>query len=65
MDEEHAEAVAKALGGEPWNSGGGIWLVVLRRQDGSVVVVSGDVVCEYGSEEAFEASEAAASIVLH
>jgi hypothetical protein len=52
--EDAAKAVATALGGAAWQSGGGIWLTVITRTDGHLVVVSGDVVCEYESEKAFE-----------
>lgn len=34
MDEQQATAVAEALGGETWQSGGGMWLVIVRRTDG-------------------------------
>ncbi len=41
MTEEQAKNVAAALGGDSWQSGGGIWLVLLRRSDGRLVVDSG------------------------
>lgn len=65
MDEKNAEAVAEALGGETWQSGGNIWLVVLRRADGKLVVLSDDVICEYNNDEAFENNSPALSILLH
>ena len=65
MDEKQATAVADALGGKTWQSGGGIFLVLLHRSDGSLVVISDEAVCEYGDESAFEAAEACASIILH
>ena len=40
MDEEKAEALAKLLGGETWQSGGNLWLVILKRSDGKVVAIS-------------------------
>ncbi len=42
MTDEEATAVATALDGEAWQSGGEIWSVALRRQDGRLVVVSDD-----------------------
>ena len=33
MNEDQAIAIADALGAEAWQSGGDIWLVILRRQD--------------------------------
>lgn len=45
--------IARLLGGQPWQSGGGIWLVLIRRSDGGIVAVSDDVACEYASEAAF------------
>lgn len=65
MDEQQAEAVAAALGGTAWNSGGGLYLVRIERSDGHFVVVSDEVVCEYEDDDAFEAGRATRSIILH
>jgi hypothetical protein len=64
MNEEQAKAVAEALGGSEWQSGGGIWLVVIRKQDGEIVVISDDAVCEYKNEDAFEESKADTTVFL-
>ena len=64
MNEEKAEATAAALGGETWHSGGGIWLVLIRRKDGKLVVVSDEAVCEYESQEQFDEGEATNTIFL-
>ena len=64
MDEEKAEALAKLFGGETWNSGGDIWLVILRRADGKVVAISDEVVAEYADEEALGAGEPENQILL-
>ena len=50
MDEEKAESLAKLLGGETWQSGGDIWLVILKRADGKIVAISDEVVAEYADE---------------
>ena len=42
MDERTVEQLAAILGGEAWQSGGGIYLVTVNRDDGSLVVFSGD-----------------------
>ena len=47
MDEEKAGALAKLLGGETWQSGGDMWLVIIRRSDGKVVTISNEVVTAY------------------
>jgi len=65
MNETQAEAVAKALRGDTWQSGGDIWLVVLRRSNGKVVVMSDEVVKEYDSEDAFEDDRESSTIMLH
>jgi len=65
MNEQQAKGMVTALGGYAWNSGGGMWLVRLKRADGSIVVISDDVVCEYGGEKEFEASSPRTSILLH
>jgi hypothetical protein len=64
MEEREAEAVAAALGGEPWQSGGDIWLVIRHRADGHMVVISDDAVCEYQDEKAFEQGNTLLSILL-
>jgi hypothetical protein len=64
MNEQQAEAVAKALGGETWQSGGGIWLVIFRRADSRVVVISEEVVCEYENDDALDSGTPAQSIFL-
>lgn len=63
MNQKQAEALAKVLGGEAWQSDGGIWLVSLHVGD-KYVVFSGDCVCEYTSEKAFKEGRAAKTIYL-
>jgi len=65
MDQQTAGAVAEALGGQAWHSGGGIWLVRFERADGKLVVVSDEVVCEYGNDGAFDQAQPTAAIRLH
>jgi hypothetical protein len=65
MTEEQAQSVADALGGDTWQSGGDIWLIVKHRQDGRVVVISDEAVCEYASDGDFEKGQAASVIVLN
>lgn len=64
MNEEEAHKLAEILGGYTWQSGGGILLVIVRREDNRLVVFSGDVVCEYETEEAFDAGRADKTIML-
>ena len=64
MDEEKAEALAKLLGGETWQSGGDIWLVIFRRPDGKMVAISDEVVCEYAGEIALGEGKPDNQIVL-
>ncbi len=65
MDEEQATQIASALGGEAWNSGGDYWLVLFRRSDGKLVVISDEIICEYDDEGAFENNNPTATIILH
>jgi hypothetical protein len=65
MDEKQAEAIAEVLGGETWQSGGDIWLVLLRRSDGKLIVLSDELVSEYENDEAFENNRSSNSIFLH
>jgi hypothetical protein len=64
MDEARATSVADALGGEAWQSGGGIWLVLVRRPDGHVVVFSDESVCEYENQDAFDEARATTTVML-
>ena len=64
MEEEKAVAIADALGGDAWQSGGDIWLVLLRRPDGHLVVISDEIICEYESQEAFDNSKSIKAINL-
>ena len=65
MTETEAEAIAAALGGRTWNSGGGVWLVLFDRLDGKLIVLSDDAICEYDNMEGFEKAQAKVTIVLH
>ena len=65
MNEQQAQAIADSLGGETWQSGGDIWLVTMRRDDGKVVVISDDAICLYADEEAFDRGEALQTIEFH
>ena len=64
MDEKQAKALAKAIGGEDWQSGGGIYVVGIRRPDGKMVVISDDLVAEYEDDEAFDEGRATSTILL-
>ena len=64
MDESKANAIAELLGGYAWNSGGGIYLVVIDLADGARIVISDEVVSEYRDDESMENGEALATIRL-
>ena len=64
LNELTAPVVATALGGDTWQSGGGIWLIVKRTTDGRVVTISPEVVKEYENEEAFEEDRPKSSLVM-
>ena len=64
MNEEQANTIAEAMGGEVWQTGGDIWLVLFRRQDGKIVAISDEVVCEYENDDQLESGRPAASIIL-
>ena len=64
MTEKQAIAVADALGGDAWQSGGDIWLVLRKRSDNQLVVLSDECVCEYKDESAFERAEVSNSVLL-
>lgn len=64
MNEQQAKALAEIFSGEAWNSGGGTWLAAYWRGDGKYIVFSGDAVCEYDSEEAFDTNKASTTLIL-
>jgi hypothetical protein len=64
MDEQTAEKLAVIIGGESWQSGDGIHVVTVNRDDGSLVVFSEDAICEYESDDAFDAGRASKTIHL-
>jgi hypothetical protein len=65
MSESEAKALAKLLRGEQWQSGGGIWLATIQRQDGKIIVLSDDVVRLFDDEDALSKDRARASITFH
>jgi hypothetical protein len=64
LNEVSAPIVAAALGGDAWQSGGGIWLIVKRTVDGRVVTISPEVVNVYENKEAFEEDRPKSSLVM-
>ena len=64
MDEEKATKLAELLGGETWQSGGDIWLVLIRRADGKIVAISDEVACEYEDEASLDEGRPSASVYL-
>jgi len=61
----NSRQLATIIGGEAWQSGGGIYLVTVNRDDGSLVVLSGDTICEYENDEAFDAGRASKTVLLN
>ncbi len=65
MNELQAKQIASALAGEAWQSGGGMWLVLLRQGNGKLVVISDEAVCEYEDEKHFEEAKNSKAIMLN
>lgn len=65
MDQNTAQPVARALRGEAWHSGGGIWLVLFHRADDKILAMSDEVIKLYNSRNAFEEDEASSVVLLH
>lgn len=61
MNENQAKTVAAALGAQPWQSGGGIWLVVFTSPP-KVIAISEDGVTEYADWDDFYAGKARTEI---
>lgn len=63
MNQLQAKSLAKAIGGEEWSVGGD-YVVGIHRPDGYIVVISDDAVAEYPDDEAYDAANPSASIML-
>lgn len=64
VTEEEATLLASSIGGQVWQSGGGVHVVLLRRPDGAIVAFSDDLVAEYADENALEAAAPSTTILL-
>ena len=64
MDEENAKQIANILGGEVWDSGGGICLVLKRRSDSRIAALSDEAVCVYADEEELQGGKPQETILL-
>ncbi|MGB0768092.1 MAG: hypothetical protein ACPGYV_10315 [Phycisphaeraceae bacterium] len=64
LNERQANALATIYGGLPWQPYPGIWLLVVTREDGSLVVFDNDGVCAYDNAEDLELANPAVEIRL-
>jgi hypothetical protein len=64
MMEHHANALALIYGGNLWQPYPGHWLLVIPRDDGSLVVFDREGVCLYQDERAMEDGEPVCEICL-
>jgi hypothetical protein len=64
MDELRADQLARVLGGQIYLTDGQVWVVVIDRSDGRVVVLTETSVDEYADWKAFKAGHCYASIQL-
>lgn len=62
--DKRCKQLANLLGGSVWQSDGGIFLVLVHRDDGHVVAISNEYVTEYESEEALAEGRSGNSIRL-
>lgn len=64
LTESEVQGLAAVLGGDVWDSGGGVELIVIERPDGRVVAVSDESVCEYADRDALMGGQPSNSIML-
>jgi len=64
LTESEVQRLAAVLGGDVWDSGGGVELIVIERPDGRVVAVSDESVCEYADRDALAGGQPLNSITL-
>jgi len=62
MDENKARALAALLGGEAWQSGGGIYVVLVTNRRGQIVGITDECVCLYPDSDAFDENRPAQTI---
>ena len=62
MTEKDCKAIAKIVEGEPWQSGGNVWVVVIRRDNGSLVMMSDECVSDYKCQKDADQGLAIATI---
>lgn len=64
MDKEKATQLAELLNGEAWNSGGGIYIVLIRNSLNQIIGVTDESICLYANEQALEDGRAEQSFLL-
>ena len=64
MDEKKAKQLAEIIGGDVWDTGGGICLVLKYRPDGRIVAFSDEVICVYENDDSLQKGKALESVLL-
>jgi hypothetical protein len=64
VDEPSAQALAEVLGGDTWDTGGGLWLVLKKRSDGRVVAISDEAINVYENDESVQTGLPLESVLL-
>ena len=64
MNKEQAKQIVELMNTDYWNSGGDIYLLIFRRNDGKMVALSDEVICEYENEESLEAGKTGRAIAI-
>lgn len=64
MQEHDANLIAPIFGGNPWQPYPGIWLLLVERDDGSVVVFDSAMICSYDDYRELEDGEPCIEIRL-
>ena len=54
MEKEKAQKLAELLNGDAWNSGGGLYIVLIHNSLGGIVGITDDSICLYANEQALE-----------
>ena len=65
MREKQVNTIAQVFGGKPWQPYPGVWLLIVARDDGSLVVIDTDAVFAYDDTEALEDGEPRIEIRLN
>ena len=65
MDKDSAEKLAALIGGDAWQSGGGIYVVLKTNSLGQIIGITDESICVYKSDDALNEGMPEQNILLY